>query len=162
VLLDALPQIRAGLPADASLLLTVAGPAALHDALRARGADEGAALETYVAGVFVAAANAAFGAGADGIALIDAFDGDAPARIARARRTLRKLADFHGGSLVAFATSGTPDDAFDQGFELARGSGPIVAARPRDGHAPWHCTRADVPRDLDVAELKAMAARVAA
>lgn len=163
VLLDALPQIRAGLPDGVRLLLTVTGPAALHAQLVERcDVPGGTELETYVAGTFVALANGAFAAGADGLALIERFGPDVPPRIARSHRTLRKLADFHEALLVAFCTEGAaPEDGFDQIFDLAAADGPLVAARCADGERSWVCTREDVARDIDVADVQALAGQAA-
>jgi hypothetical protein len=158
-LLEALPQVRAGVPADTRVLLTVAGPATLHAQLCERaGAATSTELAAYVAGVFVALANAACAAGADGLALIERFDAGTPSRIDRSRRTLRKLTDFHGVALVAFVTGGeAPEDGFDQVFDLVGGEGPIVVARPGHGALPWACTREDVPGSSDVEHVRALA-----
>jgi hypothetical protein len=157
-LLEAVTQIRDGLPADARVLLTVAGPGMLYCQLRERGGeDPGVQLEAYAATVSVALANAAYAAGADGIALIERFDAEVPARVSRCHRTLRKLADFHDATLVAFSSSGVaPDDSFDQVFDLTLGEGPIVVARSRGGEQPWATTREDVPGDADVATVHAI------
>jgi hypothetical protein len=160
VVLEAVTQVRAGLPAGAQVLLTAAGPGMLFRQLRDAGAgDGGPELEAYVASVSVALANAAYAAHADGTALIEWFGDDVPSRVRRCHRTLRRVADFHGATLAAFASGGPADGGhfhyvFD--FDGVNGDDVVVARGTADGPT-WVCTRGDLPADAEVADLQAMA-----
>jgi hypothetical protein len=110
VVLEAIRILRHQLPSNALIFAALAGPGLLFSELRAmcesstqRDSVDG----EYASSVIVSAVRSALKSGADGIALIERVTGTTPPELLSSHKTIRKVVDFYGSTLLLFQELGS-------------------------------------------------------